>query len=308
MFLGITLLVFGGAVILSRRNLRLGRGDRRGAVRLGAYFAAVSLLTDVLAMHNAADLLPAGGLPSLGAAFVPYALWNGVLVWILYVAIEPHVRRVWPETLIGWSRLLGGRLRDPLIGRDILIGALGGLVLAHLSHLNFLVPKWLGLPPPIPLSTLAFLSGGRFTLSALAFPFLDAVGGGVEALFVLFLLTVVLRRRGPATVAMAVLGIAVVPPFGNGNPIVYTVVSAVFSVVTVVLLVRFGLLPMIVAALFMDLLGGVAFSLDSSVPYVFSSYLVLGALVALAAYGFHTALAGQRIFDAGLLKDEPARP
>ena len=68
---------------------------------------------------------------------------------------------------------------------------------------------------------------------------------------------------------------------------------------------RLRLLPLIAAILFWDLLDA-TFTLDSSVPYAFSSYVVLGTLVALAAYGFHTALASQPIFGAGLLKDEPA--
>ena len=45
-------------------------------------------------------------------------------VWLLYIALEPHLRRVWPETMIGWSRLLAGSVRDPLVGRDVLVGVL----------------------------------------------------------------------------------------------------------------------------------------------------------------------------------------
>ena len=33
------------------------------------------------------------------------------------------------ETLISWTRLLSGRVRDPLVGRDILIGVLAGVAL-----------------------------------------------------------------------------------------------------------------------------------------------------------------------------------
>jgi fructuronate reductase len=35
---------------------------------------------------------------------------------MLYVALEPFVRRMWPDALISWSRAIMGRLRDPLVG------------------------------------------------------------------------------------------------------------------------------------------------------------------------------------------------
>jgi hypothetical protein len=39
-------------------------------------------------------------------------------------ALEPYLRRRWPERIISWNRLLAGEFRDPLVGRDILIGSL----------------------------------------------------------------------------------------------------------------------------------------------------------------------------------------
>ena len=29
-------------------------------------------------------------------------------VWLFYVALEPYVRRFWPQLLIGWTRALSG--------------------------------------------------------------------------------------------------------------------------------------------------------------------------------------------------------
>ncbi len=49
---------------------------------------------------------------------------RGAFVWLAYIAIEPIVRRSWPELLFSWSRLLSGRFRDPLVGRDLLAGDL----------------------------------------------------------------------------------------------------------------------------------------------------------------------------------------
>ena len=58
-------------------------------------------------------------------------LFSGQLVsnlgdWLDYLALEPFVRRRWPEAMISWTRLLGGRFADPLVARDILIGCAAG--------------------------------------------------------------------------------------------------------------------------------------------------------------------------------------
>src|SRR6185295_12973765 len=50
------------------------------------------------------------------------------LVWIFYIALEPVIRRRWPQTLISWTRLLSGEWRDPLVGRDVLVGCAAAVV------------------------------------------------------------------------------------------------------------------------------------------------------------------------------------
>ncbi len=55
---------------------------------------------------------------------VSTALFISGVTWMLYMAVEPWVRRHWPKTMISWSRLLSGQARDPLVGRDILFGVI----------------------------------------------------------------------------------------------------------------------------------------------------------------------------------------
>ena len=50
------------------------------------------------------------------------AVFLGTIVWVYYLAIEPYARRFWHHALLGWTRLLAGRVRDPRVGRDVLIG------------------------------------------------------------------------------------------------------------------------------------------------------------------------------------------
>jgi len=76
----------------------------------------------------------------------------------------------------------------------------------------------------------------------------------------------------------------------------------------VVVLVQFGLLAMIVSQFVFQVTSLVPITFDLSAPYISSSYLCFGAVIVLAAYGFHTAMAGRPVFGAGFLPDEPARP
>jgi serine/threonine-protein kinase len=115
LFLGI----LTGGLLLARRNLRLRRADRRGAARLATFLFIAELLTNLLSSHFG----PPDETFRLLLQCLAQAIYVAALGWALYVGIEPFIRRVWPQSMIAYQRLLSGRLRDPLIGRDILIGA-----------------------------------------------------------------------------------------------------------------------------------------------------------------------------------------
>src|SRR6185295_20405547 len=91
------------------------------------------------------------GLPgrefSLFFMHLSFAVFSGAYLWILYVALEPFVRKSWPGWIISWSRLLGGDYRDPLVGRDLLIGVVFGAGIIALQMLAWVFPQWIGKPP-----------------------------------------------------------------------------------------------------------------------------------------------------------------
>lgn len=125
-----TLLVLLGVLLgsawLARKNLRAGRGDRRGALRLSAVTAVVAT---TMALASSDFPLDLGGVFGGAMYAIQQALlWAGA-TWLLYLAVEPSIRRSRPELLVSWSRAVAGELRDPL-GRDLLIGSLAGLTMA----------------------------------------------------------------------------------------------------------------------------------------------------------------------------------
>jgi serine/threonine-protein kinase len=83
------------AVLLARHNVRKGRGDRRGAFRLALFIFAVSILAWIFGANHA---------PTRNEIFrffviaVSSALLLAGLFWLVYLALEPYVRRRWPNT------------------------------------------------------------------------------------------------------------------------------------------------------------------------------------------------------------------
>ena len=148
-----TLFSLLGAVYFARRNLRMGRGDRRGATRQALFFFSLLGIEFIFRDHF-------GSIYTL--------LVTPVVFWLMYIALEPFVRRRWPGMLIGWSRLLAGNFRDPLVGRNLLVGCAGGIVLAMLPYLGMAFASLLNAPQERPyngatlgLDTLYLFSSAR---------------------------------------------------------------------------------------------------------------------------------------------------
>ncbi|HWW62163.1 MAG TPA: serine/threonine-protein kinase, partial [Thermoanaerobaculia bacterium] len=119
------LMLGGVALFLTWRNLRLRRGDRTGAIRVAATFftlRTVYLVLREVSNTNVAALLDT--FPEL----LGKAAFLSLVLFVLYIGLEPYLRRRWPRLLIAWARLIAGKPRDPLVGRHVLFGMIGGLI------------------------------------------------------------------------------------------------------------------------------------------------------------------------------------
>jgi serine/threonine-protein kinase len=284
----------------------------------------------LLGAGAASNVLQTGDLSVLTRGPV-LVFFMPAFAWVLYIALEPHLRRVWPETMIGWSRLLAGHGRDPLVGRDVLVAVLVAVGNALILGLHTLLRRWSGRPPQFPVGASSnpfdgmevssdLLLGGRYVLSRMIGSVMSIpVWAGIMMTFLLlFVLFVLLRRRSFAMVAI-ILGLTANYVVNHGGWLLANAPAdhfapsfadiALFAVVQTAVIfvaVRFGLLTMMVASFVSVLLTLVPITLDASVPYASSSRFIMATVIALAAYGWHTALAGRPMLGAMLLKDEPA--
>ena len=112
------------AILTSIFHLRTGRGDKDGAVRVGI---AVFTLELIAWMFNASHVTGQAEISLIQTA-LGMASFRGGVAGLIYLAVEPLVRRDWPELLVSSTRLLRGRWSDPRIGRDLMFGTLVGII------------------------------------------------------------------------------------------------------------------------------------------------------------------------------------
>ena len=144
---GLHLLFMFTLAILARRNLKLGRGDRKIAFRLGSVLFASVMLHWIFAAHH----VPERSQLQIFFGALYRSFFSFGLAWLFYISLEPYARKLWPRSMISWVRLLYGRFRDPLVGRDVLVGCVYGIGFGFLNRVLWLAPTWLGdAPPPRP--------------------------------------------------------------------------------------------------------------------------------------------------------------
>src|SRR5262249_4045098 len=135
---------------------------------------------------------------------------------LCYLALEPAVRRRWPWGQTAWNRLLAGRFRSPLVGRDVLAGLVFGVVAAPLAPAVRLCAPAVGVAPPRAAAGGPPPPHGRLPplTAALLVP-AAGVGAALETYLLAFLLSLLFRRPWlywPAFVAMGTsVGVAIVP-------------------------------------------------------------------------------------------------
>jgi predicted Ser/Thr protein kinase len=293
----IFIFILVGAALLARRNLRLGRGDRRGAFRLAAFiFLVVGGAWPVAARH-VADLT---GEFTMFVEALALSLFIAAIFWLVYVALEPFLRRRWPTRVISWNRLLAGDYRDPLVGRDILLGAVFGFGLALFSLAQNSLPGWLGLPPRPPLMTpLAALSGISQTAAVFSAQIQNALVYPAGFVFLFLLFTILLRREWAAAAVLLTL-LALLTSLTSQYPLIDALLGALSGAMTLLILSRFGLLATVFTQFFT--LAFFFFPLTSALSAWYSTPTIFSLVVTLAllAYGCYTSLAGQPLFTGAL--------
>jgi serine/threonine-protein kinase len=280
------------ALFLARRNYRQGRGDRRGATLLAQIFFAILMVIWLLQGHFVASLNVLGLL----VMAISTALFLSGVVFVLYLALEPYVRRYWPQAIISWSRLLSGRVRDPLVGRDILLGVLLGVVWIVIFKIGRVVSMRMGAAPE--LFSTNYLLSSRRAIGAWLLQFPLAILGTLQFFGIILVLKLILKKDWLATIAFVAI-FAANKAIGSNYLLVTAVTTLLVYLVLALIVYRFGLVPLACAIFTVNLLANVPFTADASVWYFGNSIFDLVSVLALTGWGFYHSLGGEGFWKTG---------
>ena len=275
---------------LALRNLRLGRGDVRGALRLGIFAFSILLFNWLLGTNGP------GYLASVSQE-IAHWLSTSLLIWAIYLGFEPYARRLWPDRIISWNRLLAGRFRDPLVGRDVLIGCLLGMGIALSRYMEKLATGRFEEGSTLWSLYFAPLHGPRGLAAEFSADLLNVLIFSLEFMIVLLVLRILLRHQG---LAIATLWIGSTLMLTLVNPGPHTGAKLLFSGLQAGLQIfawtRFGLLAGAVSNLICILCCHYPLTLETSAWYSGSTLFVVLVIVSLSLYGFTTTVSKQAWF------------
>lgn len=286
------LLFFGGivfAIVLGVVHLRRNRGDRRGAIRL----ATCAGLAQLLGMALAPDRLGAVFSSELLNRPVGRAMWVAGFCWVLYMAIEPPMRRIRPQALVSWVRLLSGKWRDPLVGRDVLLGATFAFGMSFVLMIGTLIGSMVQGVSASIMTNLDSLMGPRqllaFGLSGvvamLALSFFGAFG------FVG--LCLLLKRVWLASVVVLIVVAVPFLPTLAVDPVA-VVINLTIVAALLVVLQRSGVLGLLAAASTLQLVLTTPLTLDLSSWQGGLAIFGMAIPLSLAVYGYRVTISGAK--------------
>jgi hypothetical protein len=217
-------------------------------------------------------------------------------MWLLYIALEPYVRRNWPQTIISWTRLVSGKLRDPLVGRDMVSGVLLGMAWVLIFEIGNLFSIRLG--DALQFGSSDLLGGFR---EAVGYYF-NVAGNSIQGALAFFLMLVLIKLivRNQWLAVLVFLAIQVTPRvLGSNHVLLDFVVWTLVYAIAALAVVRFGLIALGIGVFLADVLLNVPYSLDFSNWYAAHNLLLVFSFFAIGVWGFYLSLGGKK-----LIKDE----
>ncbi|HEY0139970.1 MAG TPA: serine/threonine-protein kinase [Thermoanaerobaculia bacterium] len=294
----LTTLAFTIGATLAWRNLRLRRGDRKGALRVAITMFLLLTVGELLSADHRPELVSE---LDVVVRSISNSLFWGALLFLLYIALEPYIRRRWPDTLIASTRLLAGNYRDPMVGRDLLIGIAAGTAHTFLAVTSWLaVERFFGESATLLAGRLQVLLGTRFAVAVIP----NAVASGMVQAFlwvsVMVLFSMLLRKRLRAAVAVGVLTVIA---FALAIPSYWMLpFSIAISILLTLIAARYGLLAFAATQATFAMLFPNPAPLDGSWTTTLALIPIVFILTA-AAFAFKTSLGTQSAWNVALLDD-----
>jgi predicted Ser/Thr protein kinase len=293
---GFVLLLLAGmgvlaAVLLARRNWKLGRVDRKGALRLAFARFVLGLAVWAGTVHAVPSDAMIGMFFSSGADW----LMSAAMIWLLYLALEPAVRARWPHSIVSWNRLLAGRWMDAQVGSHILIGAAVGSAI-------WVAAEWIDSSRTDALGGLSALSTTVGTRQWIASHLSTLDGALIFGLLVFFSLSglrALVRKDVPAAILAALLfTVSNEQVFKSPDWQLEFAIYAGIGAVLIFVLLRFGMVSTMAAILFINSFNKITLGSDWKTWYAPAGLATFLLLLGVAVFAFWRSLGGRELFGA----------
>jgi hypothetical protein len=294
-----TIMIFA-SIPFAVHNLKSERADLRGALRVGLLVFGCTLVWNFSRAHHQ-SIVNYEMLIFINA--LAHALYRGVSIAFIYLALEPFVRRVWPENLVSWSRLLSGNWRDPMVARDILVGITVGWTMFGLESLQTILSHTTKLF--ILQKELIALFGLAQHIAITSDVIAQSIRYGMMFLLLLLLIGRFSRIRWLTLTLLFLILAGFMTAYltsDSGINFFGVALGMLWGFVIVTIMLRFGLLSLI-ALTFVGMLN--AYLPDATYPTEWTAFSLwwqigLGALMAL--YGLYFATGRKPFGETTLLK------
>jgi hypothetical protein len=230
---------------------------------------------------------PTTGLLAMFLLAVCTCVFYATLFWAVYLALEPFVRKHWPQTLVSWTTLLGGRVRDRVVGRDVLVGVALGVAVAILIRTTEPLAG-----NPVVWPSIDLMLGTRSTIGEILTRAIYATRSALLMVFLLVLFRVVWRSQRGAAVSF-VLAFSALNALGGERPVFDAVRTIVYFSMFAAVVLRWGLTSLSVGAFIADLLLILPATTDPSAWYLAQTLLLAAIPVALAGWAAYTSRRGR---------------
>jgi hypothetical protein len=197
------------------------------------------------------------------------------------------VRRRWPHAIVSWSRILAGRVRDQLVGTDLLFGVIAGTAWTLVMQFQVIVNLGLG-KTAWWMPSLDSLLGARQALGQLLMCLPEAIVDSLANLFIMLALQILVRRQwlaGGISVALLTL-----LKFSSSRPLIELPFWALFYGSAIFILIRFGLVALTAGFFVFYVLRSFPITVDLSAWYADTGLFALMSVFALSIYGCHGGL------------------
>ena len=194
---------------------------------------------------------------------------------------------------------MAGRIRDPLVGRDVLFGVILGVIWAVIYAIRQLAHQHIGAEPN--LSSEEFFLGARHILGACLFHLAGSVQATLGFFFLMFAFRVILRKPWLAALAFITFW-TFLKVYGEHHFWIEVPAQiAIYSIAAFVVL-RFGFIALATGIFTADLLLNIPVTTNFSAWYAGSAIFVVLLVTAMAVWGAYTALAGQKLWKEQLFE------